>query len=147
MSVDYAVKYYQRLRGRAGSFANRVHREQWSCDFARKVWFEAVCAGPDYKRAPRWIQDRMSGWYECFIDEMWRRHTAWHVWCGVQNKHVRTRTHGGSEEPIDWSQVDADKGASIWIPSGKVWSGYDPTGEAAKVPTADQLELMRLTWG
>lgn len=147
MSLDYAVKYQRRLEGRAVSFANRVHKEEWSWDYLFAVWHGAVCAGQDYERAPRWIKDFMRGWFRCFYEELWQRHTSWFIWDGVQGKHIRTRTHGGNEEPTDWSKVIAEQGASKWLKSGKVFSGYDPTGEAQRIPTSDKLEMMRMTWG
>lgn len=146
MKTAQAIRFLNKLRGRAAAFSNRCHAEQWSHGYMLRVWREVVCNGADWDRAPRWVHERMGGWYECFNEEIWRRHTAWHVWCGVQQKHVRTRTHGGSEEPLDWSKVDADKGASIWLASGKIYSGYDPTGKVDEYPTDGELELMRLTW-
>lgn len=121
MSAKAARDYYQHLRGEAASFARRVIKDQVPFSVMLTMWHDGVCGGPRWKRAPRWVHDAMRGWSECFHNEIYTRHTEWRVW--LDGKHV-----SGKDMPKGrWSDVDGDKGATVWTSTGKVWHGYDPS--------------------
>ena len=141
MRLDASIKLHEKLRGMAKGFLRKAFAEQWSHAYALEVWYGVICTGPEYERSPRWVKERMIGYFDCYR-EMVYQHVTWHVW--YEGRHVRTATHGGKAEIADWSKVDGEKGAHLWTSTGKVYHGYDPTGVADKKPTLEELKMKRL---